>query len=703
VAVTLIGTTGLSAGLLVPMRTVRARFSRALAALAALGMVACLLVGAVSVRSAAAATGQQFYAMQWNIAGATTHDGDPNEPNNYGSTLVTERLADFAVDWHPSVISVNEACDSQIDALRSNLEDRGLHVQAVAFSGTTSAEGPGALPDEPNPACLLSGGYFAGVALLSLVPASDPGNLWFDDETNRVVYHRTQRAGACLTLHLNRNVRVCSLHLAQNSTDAIEQAQQFVNTYRDDIAAYPYMLLGDFNATPDQLLGTMYDPSAGGFGQFYEADMDAPNRGLPTEGARKLDYAFVSSNAFDRDQLALATIDPGICRVENAFEPPWFVLYPHPCSDHRAIVASVSLLDGAGGGGGGFPPQPLPVDLPPTVNAGPDITGVEGGSVQLSGTVSDRESTPSVTWSYHTAGREVEPGVTCSFSDPHTLSTTFSCTDNGTFYVGLTADDGVNPPVTDVLKVTLSNAPPVLHLTDPQPWQVYRAGTTVALHAPFTDAGINDTHTCTVAWDDGFTESYPAADGTCDRTHTYAHAGMYTISTAVTDDDSGTDSKTVLSVVFDPNGGFVTGGGFLDSPAGSLTTTPSATTKLHIELNPRYHNGDSGPAPSGGKVKASLNGGGLRLDSSALDWLVVTPDHKTAIKGTGSVNGQDGYGFVVYGYDTDPDSLRLVVWPLSYGTIPGTGTVYDNRPAAGYDLDQADPQSLANGSLKIHQ
>lgn len=314
------------------MRMVRAGFSRALALLAAVGTVAGLLVAvSTAPASAAAAAAQQFYAMHWNIAGAILHDDDASKPNNYGTFAVVDRLADLAATWRPSVISVNEACDSQVDALRDRLEDRGLHVYEVAFSGTP-VKGPGPLPDLPHNACLRSGGWYPGAGLLSLVPASDPENLWFDDETNRVVRYRTRRAGACLTLHLIRNVRACSLHLSQNGNAAITQAQQFVNTYRDDIEAYPYMLLGDFNATPNQLLGTMYDSSAGGFGEFYEADMDAPNLGLPTAGDRKIDYAFVSSNAFDRQQLALATIEPGVCRVENAFQLPPFVLYPHPCS-----------------------------------------------------------------------------------------------------------------------------------------------------------------------------------------------------------------------------------------------------------------------------------------------------------------------------------------------------------------------------------
>ena len=147
--------------------TIRARSAGILAAVAVITAVAAVPAAAGSVQTARAGPGQQFYAMQWNIAGATTKD-DPKEPNNFGFSAVVGRLADLAHDWRPAVISINEACDEQVVALRLALEVRGLHVRKVAFSGTAPFQ-PGLLPGRPNPACLRWGGYFPGVALLSLV------------------------------------------------------------------------------------------------------------------------------------------------------------------------------------------------------------------------------------------------------------------------------------------------------------------------------------------------------------------------------------------------------------------------------------------------------------------------------------------------------------------------------------------------------
>ncbi len=55
--------------------------------------------------------------------------------------------------------------------------------------------------------------------------------------------------------------------------------------------------------------------------------------------------------------------------------------------------------------------------------------------------------------------RHVDPGTTCSFGNAESPRTTFTCTDDGTFAVTLTADDGVNAPVSDSAEVTVRNLP----------------------------------------------------------------------------------------------------------------------------------------------------------------------------------------------------------------------------------------------------
>lgn len=356
-------------------------------------------------------------------------------------------------------------------------------------------------------------------------------------------------------------------------------------------------------------------------------------------------------------------------------------------------------------------------DMPPEVWAGDDLVGFEGAEVQLNGSAEDAQGPPDVHWSYTPRG-PVDPGTVCTFSDPDGTSTTFVCNDDGSFTVTLTADDGVNMPVSDELVAEIRNVGPRIgrqlpdfapsaadeggSLLRPEPWSPHRAGEPVQLTAPYDDPGGNDTQTCVVVWDDGSEDRYPAREDNCDRPHTYQHAGMDTIAVTITDDDGDSELSHTMIVVYDPEGGFATTGAWLDSPAGALTSAPTAAGRLHVTLNPMYKPGESGPVPGGGKVSASLDGTGFTLDSTALEWLVVTPDSKVAVKGTATVGGEAGYGFVAYGYD-NPDKLRLVVWPLSAGDHPGTQTRYDNRASAGYDLDVADPQPLGAGSVQVHE
>ncbi|MEU0155358.1 PKD domain-containing protein [Micromonospora fulviviridis] len=364
-------------------------------------------------------------------------------------------------------------------------------------------------------------------------------------------------------------------------------------------------------------------------------------------------------------------------------------------------------------------PNENPVtDQPPTVDAGQDVTGDEGSVITLSGSASDAESTPDTGWTY-APGPDTDPGASCSFTAAGSTTTGITCTDDGTYRVTLSAYDGVNGAVSDSATVTVNNVAPGVAerpsratvtvtattpgIATPTPWQVFRVEEPVKLTANFTDPGLNDTHVCSANWDDGASQTFTSRGRQCVREHTYTQPGMYTISTGVTDDDDGVaDAASVMVIVYDPQGGFATQGGFLNSPAGALIDDPAATGKLTVELNPKYLPGETGPVPGGGKVAASLQGAALDLDSTALEWLVVTVDQKVAVKGTGTVNGVPGYGFVAYGTDT-PDAVRLVVWPLSAGQYPQETLLYDNRGKAGYDLDVSDPQPLDGGSLQVHQ
>lgn len=368
------------------------------------------------------------------------------------------------------------------------------------------------------------------------------------------------------------------------------------------------------------------------------------------------------------------------------------------------------LLPGEGDDSGG----PGPVNLAPTVDAGPDVSGDEGAPVQLGGSASDPEGADLLLSWQATPGAGVDAGATCSVSSTVSLTPSVMCTDDGPFTLTLTANDGVHV-VSDSATLTLSNVAPGLGaaltaapsaavtadeeapspetpgVLQPQPWQVFRAGTEVSLVARYSEPGTNDTHGCRTDWDDGTTSTYAPTDLTCRTSHVFEHPGMYTIETEVLDDDTGLGTAEVLVIVYDPDAGFATGGGLDDADDG----------RVHFQLNPKYHPQEEGPAPSLGKVRYQIAGTSFDLESTALEWLVVTPGDLVAVKGLATVDDEDGYGFVLYGDANEPDRLRLTVWPTGAGSYPTDTITYDSSSGADFDLDRAELREISQGTVHV--
>jgi len=332
---------------------------------------------------------------------------------------------------------------------------------------------------------------------------------------------------------------------------------------------------------------------------------------------------------------------------------------------------------------------------PPVVSAGPDVSGDEGSAIALDGTVTQDDEAGldpvTTTWT-------VNAGAPCTFADASAVDTTITCTDNGTFTATLTADDGDNPAVSDSATVTVANVPPSLTITAPAPGDLFQIGTPVNLTAPFTDPG-SDIWSCSINWDDGNVTT-PAPTGmSCNDSHLFAAAGVYTIQVTVSDDDGGSDTEAVMVVVFDPSAGFVTGGGWIDSPAGAYSPDPTLTGKATFGFVSKYQKGAVVPV---GQTEFQFQVADFTFHSSSYQWLVVTGGGKAQYKGTGTVNGVSGYGFLLTATDGaiagGADRFRIKIWQIATDTL-----VYDNVAAAGDDIDVADPQVIAHGNIVIHR
>ena len=146
------------------------------------------------------------------------------------------------------------------------------------------------------------------------------------------------------------------------------------------------------------------------------------------------------------------------------------------------------------------------------------------------------------------------------------------------------------------------------------------------MSAPFTDVGVQDAHTGTINWGDGTSSASITeigGSGTASGSHSYAGAGVYTVSMTVRDDDTGVSNQSIFQyvVVYDPNAGFVTGGGWIDSPLGAYRPNPSLTGKANFGFVAKYQKGKSVPD---GNTEFQFKAGDLNFKSTSYDWLVIS-------------------------------------------------------------------------------
>ena len=230
-----------------------------------------------------------------------------------------------------------------------------------------------------------------------------------------------------------------------------------------------------------------------------------------------------------------------------------------------------------------------PVNDAPTVDAGPDLRVAEGGAAPLHGSAADVDLDRLTARWTATAMDGTDPGAACTITDAAALSTTVTCNDDGAFTLRLTVTDGIAPPVIGSATLTVGNTPPVVVVTAPANRSVVGAGVAVQLSAAFTDAGTNDTHTCSVSWGDGSTSpavvDERSGTGSCAASHSYSAAGTMAVAVVVRDDDG---SATTAALTLDVRDNDLSGGAFgeqlrITSLLGPLTLGPTPSVVLPPE------------------------------------------------------------------------------------------------------------------------
>jgi hypothetical protein len=150
--------------------------------------------------------------------------------------------------------------------------------------------------------------------------------------------------------------------------------------------------------------------------------------------------------------------------------------------------------------------------------------------------------------------------------------------------------------------------------------------------------------------------------------------------------------------VYDPNGSFITGGGWIMSPPGAYYADPSLTGKANFGFNAQYKKGSNVP---NGNTEFQFQAGNLNFKSTNYSTgSLVVAGAKAIFKGTGTINGMGTYDFMVSAIDGEInggggiDKFRIKIWNTA-------GIVYDNN--LGMDENAVPTTTLGGGSIVIHE
>jgi uncharacterized repeat protein (TIGR01451 family) len=317
------------------------------------------------------------------------------------------------------------------------------------------------------------------------------------------------------------------------------------------------------------------------------------------------------------------------------------------------------------------------------------------------------------------------PGVCGAILNPGTATATDNCSvasvvgtrsDNASlnalYPIGQTiitwkATDANGNMATCQQTVTITNPAPAVTITGPLTGGLFQINTPVPLTGTFTD-NLGDTHTAQWMFDDitqsvAVVEPTASTNGTANLNFTFTTPGVYLVKLKITDECGNiTISTTVaggpaLVVVFDPEGEFVTGGGWINSPAGAYPANPTLTGRANFGINAKYHNGDTIP-----RGETEFRFGTLNFHSTSYEWLVIE-GFKFQYRGSGKINGTGNYGFLLTAIDGritgggETDKLRIKIWDKNNNNT----VVYDNQMNAP---GTANPTTvLGGGNIVIHR
>jgi hypothetical protein len=384
----------------------------------------------------------------------------------------------------------------------------------------------------------------------------------------------------------------------------------------------------------------------------------------------------------------------GVCNLSSASAQNPTVT----CTDDGNFTVSLIVSDDDGGSSVASTANLTVSNANPAATA-TGGSGAEGSAIQLGGAGNDPgdndDATLTFAWSVTTTG--IDAGGVCNLSSASAQNPTVTCTDDGNFTVSLiVSDDDGGSSVASTANLTVSNAAPSVTITSPADFSLISLlNGAITVTSTYSDAGSNDTHQCQVELDGviDVVNAYSAVSGgACSRTILPAEAGLYDLTVRIRDDDGDVGSATINIIVYDPSAGFVTGGGWINSPSQAYKADLNLTGKANFGFVSKYKRGATVPE---GNTEFQFHAGNLNFHSSSYDFLIVNQAGTNAqFKGKGKINGAGNYTFMLWATDggSSNDKFRIQITDDdNAGAV-----VYDNGGSGGTE------QLIAGGSIVIH-
>ncbi len=240
---------------------------------------------------------------------------------------------------------------------------------------------------------------------------------------------------------------------------------------------------------------------------------------------------------------------------------------------------------------------------------------------------------------------------------------------------GSAIDRAGNSASYTVSGINIDTTQPEIKINTPVPYGLYTAGTELSFSATDSLSGVS---TVVGSLTNTTGESKEVSSGFIPL------PGVYTlVVNAIDRADNMVAGDPVFFVVYDPKGGFATGGGWFNPDSNS--TLPGGRANFGFEA--KYKNGNAT-----GNLEFQYKDADINLKSMTIDWIVIS-GVSAQFQGTGTINGTGLYTFRVLAKDNGEPGAGVDYFDISIWN--GTNTNADPYHKA--------KNILEGGNIVVHK